>query len=130
MRVSVLIAVLLLAACATPRQSCERNALYDLRAVDALIVETEQTLARGYALRPEPYRRSSVRFCYSTRVGDRNRVGFIMCDQPELGVRERPVAVDLRAERAKLVELKKKRKDLARVAARNLAECRARYPEG
>ncbi|TCO71985.1 hypothetical protein [Rhodovulum euryhalinum] len=129
MRTLALICLVTLAACATPRQACERNALYDLRMIDLLIRETEQTIARGYALEREPYRRSSLELCYANRVGHDGGVGFVWCNRPEIGFRERPVAVDLRAERAALAELKSKRKDVARTAARALSACAARYPQ-
>jgi len=43
-------------------------------------------------------------------------------------VREVPVAVDLAAERRNLAELKAKRAETERRAARALADCAARYP--
>lgn len=118
----------LLAACATPRQACENNALYDLRVIDTLIVETEQTLARGYGFEREPYSRTTLELCYADRPGDDDGVGMMFCNRPDIGYRERPVAVDLKAERANLAELKAKRRDVAQRAARELAACRARYP--
>lgn len=128
MRALALICLATLAACATPRQACERNALYDLQMIDLLIRETEQTLARGYALEREPYRRSSLELCYANRAGSDGGVGFAWCNRPDIGFRDRPVAVDLRDERRKLAELTARRKAEARSAARDLAACRARYP--
>ncbi|MBN2905387.1 MAG: hypothetical protein JXJ18_01615 [Rhodobacteraceae bacterium] len=130
MRVLVLLCLVALGACTTPRQACERDALYDLSVIDSLIAESEQTLARGYALRRDPYRRTSLQLCYGSRLGGNDRVGMVLCNRPDVGVRTRPVAVDLKAERAKLAELKAKRAELARIAARRLAECRAISPQG
>jgi len=127
MRLLALICLVALAGCATPRQACERNALYDLQMIDLLIRETEQTIARGYALEREPYRRTGLELCYANRPGD-DGVGLVWCNRPDIGFRERPVAVNLRDERRKLAELRTRRKDVAGVAARNLAACRARFP--
>lgn len=128
MRALALICLVTLAACTTPRQACERNALYDLRMLDLLIRETEQTLARGYALEREPYRRTSLELCYANRFGNDDALGLVWCNRPEVAFRDRPVAVDLAAERRKLADLRQRRKDMARIAARNLADCRARFP--
>ncbi|GAA0286620.1 hypothetical protein [Rhodovulum strictum] len=128
MRALVLICLMSLAACTSPRQACERNALYDLRMLDLVIRETEQTIARGFALEREPYRTSSLELCYANRFGDRDRIGMVWCNRPDIAFRDRPVAVDLRAERAKLAELRLKRTESARSAARALEACRARYP--
>ncbi|SIO53180.1 hypothetical protein SAMN05444722_3179 [Rhodovulum sp. ES.010] len=131
MRLFALLCLLTLAACATPRQACERNAMYDLMLLDRLVLETEQTLARGYALEREPYRRTSLEMCYGRGFGDDGSgLGFVWCNRPDIGFRERPVAVDLRAERQKLADLRAKRREVARDAARAMAACRARYPEG
>jgi hypothetical protein len=128
MRPLAVVCLVALAACATPRQACESYAVYDLRVVENLIAESEATLARGYALRPEPYRSPSLQFCYGSGFGGYNRFGFAYCGYPDINIRLQPVAVDLSADRAKLAELKRKRQDLARSAAERLQACRARYP--
>lgn len=133
MRALSLLCLIVLTGCATPRQSCERDALEDLRVVDALIAETERTLARGYALGREPYSRPSVNFCYGYGGYGRgyyNGFGMSFCGYPEIAYREVPMATDLNAERAKLAELKRKRIELDKRAARDLAACRQRFPEG
>ncbi|MBL3569012.1 hypothetical protein DSD19_20695 [Rhodovulum sp. BSW8] len=128
MRKLALLMLLPLAACATPRQSCERAALYDLRVLDTLIRESEQTIARGYGYRREPYERTRFDFCYGSRFGRSPAMGFTFCDYPDVGIREVPVTVDLAAERRNLAELKAKRTEAARRAARALSACEARYP--
>jgi len=129
MRVLVFLCLGLLAACATPRQTCERDALRDLKVVDALIAESERTVARGYAVTREPYTRTRLDFCYGSRFGYYDRWGMSFCTRPEIEYRERPVAVDLKAERAKLAELKAKRAELAQESLRKVSVCRARFPE-
>ncbi|TCP44392.1 hypothetical protein [Rhodovulum marinum] len=129
MRALALLCLVTLTACATPRQACERNALYDLQMIDLLIRETEQTIARGYALEREPYGRTRLELCYANSLGDNEGIGVVWCNRPDIDFRDRPVAVDLRAERQKLAELQTKRRDVAQQAARALAGCRARYPD-
>ncbi|MBK1636772.1 hypothetical protein [Rhodovulum adriaticum] len=129
MRAILVLLPLALVACTSPRAACERDALHDLRVMDALIAETEQTLARGYALQREPVTRPRLQVCYGAPLDD-NRVGMTLCNRSETTYRERPVAVDLGAERRKLTSLQAKRQDLARSAARRLAACRKTYPEG
>lgn len=133
MRALCPLCLIVLTGCATPRQACERDALEDLRIVDALIAQTEQTIARGYALKREPYSRPTVTFCYGYgRHGWRYSDGFGMafCNVPEIAYREVPVATDLTAERAKLADLEGKRGELERRAARDLEACRQRFPAG
>ncbi|MFN7004208.1 MAG: hypothetical protein ACK4NW_12365, partial [Roseinatronobacter sp.] len=48
MRLIALPFLLLLAACASPQQSCIRAAQADLRAIDAQVAESEAALRRGY----------------------------------------------------------------------------------
>lgn len=129
MRRLILLLLLPLAACATPRQQCERAATEDLRIIDALIVETKQNIARGYRLEQVVTTRPRLTFCYGGRHYH-DRFGMVFCETSETLVTERPVAIDLKAERAKLASLKEKRPEIARRAAQALAACRARFPEG
>ncbi len=129
MRPMLLLALLSLAACASPRQNCERSALEDLRNIDALIVETEQNLARGYAYETETVRSGGFTYCLGQRTGGRHSAGVVFCDRPDYRTRDRPVAIDLKAERAKLASLKAKRPQIASLAAKTVASCRLRYPE-
>ncbi|WP_212524869.1 hypothetical protein [Actibacterium sp. MT2.3-13A] len=130
MRRLILLLVLPLAACATPRQQCESAATQDLRIIDALIVETEQNIARGYRLERETTTRPRLTFCYAGHPYRRERFGMVFCNTTETVVTERPVAIDLKAERAKLASLKAKRPEAAQRAARALAACRDQFPEG
>jgi len=130
MRRLILLLLLPLAACATPRQQCERAATEDLRIIDALIVETGQNIARGYRLERVVTTRPRLVFCYGGRYHPHDRVGMMFCNTTETVVKERPVAIDLKAERAKLASLRQKRPEVARRAAMALAACRAEFPEG
>lgn len=112
-----------IAACATPQQQCIANATQDLRVVQSLIVETERNLSRGYAV--------------ETETRDVPRVG-LCTGGPHLGScvstvtveRERPVAIDLAAERRKLGELRNKERELRSRAQAEAEICKTRYPAG
>ncbi|MHC0052407.1 hypothetical protein [Actibacterium sp. D379-3] len=129
MRRLALALLLPLAACATPRQQCERAATEDLQVVSALIVEIEQNLARGYAIDREVRERPHVQFCYGNHRDD-DHVGIVFCNTTETYVVEKPVAIDVAAEQAKLTALQAKRTELKQQALQALAICDAKYPEG
>lgn len=128
MRRFFLLILLPLAACATPRQQCEITATEDLRVVSALIVEAEQNIARGYALETEVVETPRLVFCYGGTAYNR-RVGASFCNQTVLDRREKPVAIDLKAEQTKLNDLRAKQALLKKQAAEALARCRAQYPD-
>ncbi|NHX27469.1 hypothetical protein HA397_26305, partial [Escherichia coli] len=84
-----LLPVLALAACATPRQQCDRAAVRDRDTVGALIIETEQNLTRGYAIETELRSQPRFQFCYGHHP-NRN-VGMVLCNSTETVEVERPV---------------------------------------
>lgn len=124
----LLLPLLALAACATPLERCERAATEDLRVLDALIVETQQNIDRGYAIDQEIRESPYLRLCYGRSVDD-GRLGMVFCNDRRTIVRDRPVAIDLDAERAKLASLKAKRSEVAQRAAVALASCHAQFPD-
>jgi len=123
--------LLLLAACATPRQQCERAATRDMGVVSSLIVKTQQNLARGYALKREVRTRSVLQFCYGNTLNDDGDgyVGATFCNNTETYTVETPVAIDVTAEQAKLRSLKAKLVELQQRSAQQLAACAAQYPD-
>lgn len=114
--------LLALAACATPQERCIRDATRDLRTVNALIAESEATLARGYAI-VEEQRLVHVGFGYC--IGGRGRVGYRFCGETYPTTVRRPAAVDLDAERRKLAGLRGKAEELERAAGPAVAQCQA-----
>lgn len=118
-----LLALIVLAACATPRERCLQEATRDLRVIDGLILETEATIQRGYAVRtvrePETFFRLCVGTPYNASVWGR------FCSRTEWVERSTPVAVDLREERRKLVSLRAKRTEVLKRAALEQAACPA-----
>jgi hypothetical protein len=126
----VLATVGLLAACGTPQEQCINRGTRDLRNVDRLIVETEGNLKRGYAIEKITEYDDYWDTCLDPLVVDGQTV---LRPRPCLKERartvERPRAIDLKAEAAKLDSLKLKRKELARAAEPVIAQCKAQYPE-
>ncbi|WP_372602652.1 hypothetical protein [Actibacterium sp.] len=117
----------LLAACATPRQQCENAATQERDTVGALMIETEQNIARGYAIESHVETRPRFEFCYVTNPD--GNIGLSFCNTVEPVEVERAVAIDLDAEKAKLKSLKAKFNTLSKQADAALAQCRIAYPE-
>ncbi len=102
----------LLSGCVSPQQQCITRASQDLRVLDQLIATTEANIRRGYALSTRTEFESEKQKC-----GELNGE-TLYCDVPVAKQVEVPVAIDLKAERAKLASLKESR-------ARKLAETNA-----
>jgi len=113
----------LLAACATPLQQCLNAATQDLRVVDELIATTQGNLERGYAIKRELEPTFELRYCASPTNN------FYFCNVPTTRVVETPAAIDLDAERRKLVSLQKQRQVLAERAAQQVETCNTTYPQ-
>ena len=126
-RFAVLSLLLLLAACATPLERCVNQATRELRTVEALIAETEANIARGYAIEEERVPYSYFTWC-ARDDDDEDGLGMVWCRQTAFRVREKPVAIDMAAERRKLAGLEEKRQELAAAAAAEIRRCRAAYP--
>lgn len=119
MRLTPLLALPVLFGCASPQELCLAKATGDLRVIEALIGETEQNLARGYAIEKTPAVDTSLQLCLNPDDA------FLFCTSDQLTVVEKPVALDVPAERAKLASLRAKRTELSARAAPMAAECRA-----
>ena len=118
-----ILCLVLLAACASPRERCLKDATRDLVVLDDLIVETRATIERGYALRTVAEPETFFRLCIGGPF-DENVWGSF-CRSTEWVERSEPVAVNLDDERAKLNSLLAKREDLVRRAALAQAACPA-----
>jgi len=123
----VMFPLVLLAACATPREQCINNATSNTSVLSGLINETQGNLTRGYALE----QRQDVRTMRGTCRG-RNEDGSTFtfrCDETNTFTSTVPVAIDLNAERAKLQSLQE-RFTLAQAASNQaVAQCIAVHPE-
>lgn len=114
-------ALLLLAACAAPRENCEADARRELDLIDALIAETELNITRGYRIEREADVRNVLRLCLEP--GAR----LPLCSGPEAAVRDRPVPVIRSEERARLETLKDRRRELLGPTEVALAACSLRH---
>jgi hypothetical protein len=119
----VLALVALLGACSTPQQRCEAGIDRDLGALDAQIAEAQGNIARGYALRPD--RSRTVTFGACSGNNGRGSVGITICGERTVPVANRPVAIDLAAERARLGDLQRQRATRESAIAAALAQCAA-----
>ncbi len=122
-------ALLALSACGTPQENCISGATRDMRVVDRLIAETERNLERGYAYETVTLSRTVWRQCgYRGRPG-KPAMGPQMCLDDVDYTEQRPKAIDLNAESAKLASLKAKRAAQAKAAGSSIKACKAQYPE-
>ena len=123
----VLLPLALLAACATPREQCIDDALRDTRVLSALITQTEGNLSRGYALEQRQNVRTVIGTCRGTN--DDGSDFFFACDQTTTDTVNVPVAIDLKAEEAKLASLKERFVSTQAASNAAVAQCIAIHPE-
>ena len=119
--------LVLLAACATPREQCISQVTKDARIQSSLINEVRANIARGYALEQQQEIRTVRRTC----VG-RNEDGTTFtfrCEETDTVTVNVPVAIDLGAERAKLASLEKRYAETQAAANQAVAQCIALNPE-
>jgi hypothetical protein len=123
----ILLPLLALAACQTPREACISQATGQLNVINRLIAETEANIARGYGLaqRQEIVTRQDI--CVVTNE-DGSESRFI-CDKQEIITIDEPVALDLRAEQAKLNSLRDQQAQLTRSTQQTIQACIAANPE-
>ena len=121
MKKLVLVGVLLLAACASPEETCRQRAVEDVRILEALIEETEGNIERGYAIESEVVNAVDLQLC----LGQPERLLF--CNRTGTTAVENPVAIDIRAERQKLKTLQERLIEAEARAAYDLAQCDASF---
>ncbi|EYD74501.1 hypothetical protein Rumeso_03797 [Rubellimicrobium mesophilum DSM 19309] len=122
-----LLAALALAACETPRESCLSSASRDLTIVESLIRQTQGNISRGYAIERDQEVTVDRDFCRVER--EDGSIRLRPCDRTRVENVRRPVAIDLRAEQAKLDSLLERRAALASETAARQQACIATYPE-
>ena len=119
-----LVALTVLAACATEQQRCISRNTQDLRTVTRLETTAAANLSRGYGYEM----RTEISFererCGETELGE-----AIFCRVPVKTSRRVPVAIDLELEARKLAQLTVKRQSLARQAEPVIRACQMQYPE-
>ena len=123
----------LLTACGTPQEMCILRETRDLRTLDRLTAETEANIARGFAIEEYTETVDYWGTCYDQQEagpdGVRPPPVPFTCRRDRDVTKTRPVAIDLGAERQKLVSMQAKRRDLVRATERPIAACRAAHPE-
>jgi hypothetical protein len=123
----ILLPLLVLAACASPRQTCISGASRELAVVDQLIAETEQNIARGYGTERRQEVRTIPRTCRNYRPD--GTYDIEICDTTVVRNYTVPVTLDIDAERAKLRQLKQQRARLEAPTQAAIQQCIATYPE-
>lgn len=118
------LALLLLAACATPYERCLAPATNQLRTVENLIARTEVDIARGFTMQ----RRDVLTYEFFPCRDDEYRGG--LCRVPVVTQTAEPVAIDREVEAGKLATLRERRFELRAALPRLEASCRAQFPEG
>ncbi len=116
-------AALALSACATPQETCIRDARGELGAIAAQIRTAEGNIARGYAIHYQ-----TVTFTYAgtciNGAGD-----HYPCERTNTRVDETPVTIDMAEERRKLAALQTRLTGARARADTSAAHCRVAYPE-
>ena len=115
-----------LAACATPREQCINEVTRDTRVLNALVNQTRGNISRGYALE----QRQEVRTVRGTCRG-RNEDGsrfLFSCEETKTINTSVPVAIDLNAEQAKLASLQERLAQSQPAANQAVAQCNAVHP--
>jgi hypothetical protein len=123
MRRLALPALLLLAACQTPREACQSEATQSLRVLDALIAETQGNLQRGYAIATDQEVRVTRGRC-DVDLPDGTE-GRVDCEDTDVVDVRRPVAIDLAAEGRELDGLLARRAEESVGLAARLSACQA-----
>ena len=123
----VLLPVIALAACATPREQCIADATRDTRVLSSLINETRANLSRGYALEERQDVRTVTRSC---RAENKDGTAFLFpCNQTETFTTSVPVAIDLNAEQSKLASLEERFVLTQASSNQAVAQCIQIHPE-
>jgi hypothetical protein len=93
--------------------------------VEALIVETRTNISRGFALEYDQEISPTRRHCAFNMYGDDDDH---FCDRLEVDEVQRPVAINIDAEKAELNSLLEQREKLVRQREAEVSACVATYP--
>lgn len=124
----VLPLLLSLAACASPQQQCVGAATSNLRNIDALILQTQGNLQRGYGYTQVVRNVPQFVPCGGGWSGN-NYNNMDMCLVNTVQSFNQPVTIDLVAEQKKLDQLIARRAQVAKDVGPAIAACQAQYPE-
>jgi hypothetical protein len=93
--------------------------------VEALIVETQDNISRGFALAYDQEVSVEGRHCAFSMYGEDD----FMCSRVDVNDIQRPVAINLDAERAELESLLKQRERLVPLREAEISACITTFPE-
>ncbi|SNR81774.1 excinuclease ABC subunit B [Puniceibacterium sediminis] len=123
MRILFLIPFLALAACATPRQQCEANAVAPYSAALQERARISKELAQGYTYQTKYETRQTFGWCRLPKGG------YYQCWDTDTQPVTRRVPVDAPKLEARLAELNKALPALRAAAAMDTEQCRVLFPE-
>jgi hypothetical protein len=123
----ILLSLLAIAACSTPREQCISNANGQLRTLDRLIDVASGNVQRGFALAEVQDVRVLRTTCQGTNE-DGSTFRF-PCEETETFTRREPVSITIVEERGKLAQLQDQRDSAARDVAARTQQCIAIHPE-
>ena len=123
----ILLPLLAIADCSTPREQCISNANDQLRTLDRLIDVASGNVQRGFALAEVQDVRVLRTTCQGTNE-DGSTFGF-PCEEIETFTRREPVSINIVEERVKLAQLQDQRDAAARDVAARTQQCIAIHPE-
>lgn len=124
MRWFVPLAILPFLASCSEQQMCISRVTQDLRAVRGFVEEARGNVERGYAIVETEEIEFQRTLCEVRPDGTK-----VYCNRPEVETVRKRIAIDLDAEQAKLDALLRKEAELAAKAERDVAACKAEYPE-
>jgi hypothetical protein len=123
----ILLPLLAIAACSTPREQCISNANGQLRTLDRLIDVASGNVQRGFALAEVQDVRVLRTTCQGTNE-DGSTFRF-PCEETETFTRREPVSINIVEERVKLAQLQDQRDSAAHDVAAQTQQCIAIHPE-
>ncbi|MDP5085104.1 MAG: hypothetical protein NWQ23_06760 [Yoonia sp.] len=126
-RAFIILPLVALAACATPREQCISNATRNTQVLSSLIAETRGNLARGFALEERQDVRTVTRTC--RRTNEDGSTFTYPCNDTQTFTTRVPVAIDLNVEQAKLTSLEERFAQSQAASNQAVAQCIAVYPE-
>jgi len=123
----IILPMVVLTACATPREECIDQVTRDTKVLSSLINETRGNLSRGYALEERQEVRTVRGTCRGRNEDD--SIFTFRCDETETFTTKVPVAIDLNAERAKLTSLEERFAQTQTASNQAVLQCIASNPE-
>ena len=123
----LLLPLLALTACATPREQCISDVTRNVATLDRLIAVTRGNLDRGFAIDKVQDVRVIRQTC-TRRASDGTRYR-VRCDRTATFNRNVPRTINLDEERIKLRQLEQRRQSAGRDVQQGINQCIAIHPE-